>query len=390
MVHQHFVLIPELTVRENLLLSSLDNVRGFQSDDKVADALRLSEQLGWKLDPDVRVSELPVGLQQRVEVVRVLAQGAPIIIFDEPTAVLVEGEIEELFRVIRALKAEGKLVLLIAHKLKEVVQIADLIVVLRKGHLVAESRTQDTTIEEIESWMLGGEARRSANAAALFSEEVVLEVRSLKVMGDQGEMRVADVSFELRSGEILGIAGVEGNGQKELVEAIAGLRPYSGELHAKGAIGYIPGDRLREGIAPKLSIRENFLIQNPYDEALVHGPFLRPTAINAWCQDRIDKYNIVGANLDIEARTLSGGNQQKLILSRVLSTRPRIIVAVNPSRGLDFEATRFVHQELRQAANDGAGVILVSSDLDEVHALASRVVYVQSGRLASSMLGGNQ
>jgi simple sugar transport system ATP-binding protein len=355
--------------------------------------LEVGEQLGWRLDPRARVADLPVGVQQRIEILKCLAADAPVLIFDEPTAVLSQAEVADLFRVLRDLKAQGKTLILIAHKLAEVMSIADRLTVLRRGKLVAEASITDVTADQLAHWMVGDlpspgpKGNRKKFDGALNASEVI-------VRGSRGETAIDRVSFEIKRGEVLGFGGVDGNGQLELAEALVGVRRYSGEIRPRMAqIAYIPQDRQADGLALRMTIEENLLIAGHRRRDLVRHGFLNGKAIRAWSRHLMDKFDIRASSPLQLAEALSGGNQQKVVVSRELDSTPDLLVAVNPTRGLDIQATRFVHQVIRETRDAGTPVALFSADLDELAELADETVFMSRGKLirgddAAAVVGG--
>jgi len=398
MVHQHFMLVPEFTVEENLLLASRSSALRLRPIDETQPVLELARRLGWELDPGAMTRDLPVGVQQRVEILKALAGGADILIFDEPTAVLSPEEVDNLFSVLRSLREEGKTLILIAHKLSEVLAIADRATVLRRGRFVGSALRADLTADKLAEWMVG-DLPEALDREKQDRFEPALSVKELSAKGDRGEVAVNGVSFEIGAGEILGIGGVDGNGQVELAECLAGVRPFTGAVSFQGRSeiesAYIPQDRRRDGLAPRMSIFDNFMISGARRKDFGKGPLLDLGAARVWAAGRVETFRIKIGSLDDPARTLSGGNQQKIVVSRTLDSDPDLIVAVNPSRGLDIQATRDVHQTLLDAAARGAAIALISTDLDELAALADRTLFISRGRLlesqnAVSLVGGSE
>jgi ABC-type uncharacterized transport system ATPase subunit len=401
MVHQHFRLVPPFTVAENIILGEhRDEARRFvihprQIEREVAG---LGERYGVEVDPDARVWQLSVGEQQRVEILKALYREARILILDEPTAVLTPQESEALFATLRTMAAEGRTVIFISHKLHEVKAVADRVTVLRGGRSIATLRTADATPRELAALMVGRDvelAKRVERAAPL-GESAVLEVEGLTVRGDRGEESVRDVSFAVREGEILGVAGVAGNGQRELAEAITGMRsPSHGAVRVHGRllqlgdpraaiharVAHVPEDRLGTAVAPTLTIAENAVLKSYRGPQVSRGPLLRWGAIRDHAQELIQRYRVHAPGAHTRARDLSGGNLQKLVLGREFSGKPRVLIAASPTRGLDVGAIETVHAYLRQAAGDGVCVVLISEDLDEIIALADRIVVIYEGRL---------
>lgn len=384
MVHQHFMLVPAFTVAENLALARLEHLRGtLQVEDAACHALEIGESLGWKLDPHALTGQLAVGVQQRVEILKALATDAPILILDEPTAVLSAEETEELFQVLRKLREQGKTIILIAHKLAEIVSVASWATVLRQGAVVASQAVTADSADALATAMIGEPLKPSAPRTTTLGNKL-LTVQELRTRGDRGEPAVQGISFTVRSGEVFGIGGVDGNGQVQLAEALVGVRPFEGSVEVQGPTGYIPQDRQTDGLALPLSIEENFLIALPPESNLAPSGRLRWRAIRDWSQELVQRFAIKTPDLKTQAGQLSGGNQQKVVVARVLDREPKVIVAVNPTRGLDFHATDFVHQALRDAATNGAAVVLISTDRDELAAVADRIQYLSAGRLYDS------
>ncbi len=442
MVHQHFTLVPAFTVEENLALNAAgDNGKpGKGALSAARAALGRAESLGWKLDARARIADLPVGTQQRVEIIKALATDARILIFDEPTAVLAGDEVEELFGVLRQLRGEGRAVILIAHKLAEIMAVADRVTILRRGKNVASTDVAQTNPVQLAEWMVGGlpvhaahdmeaalssivstagtNPRANLRGSASDANTVALPAPicagalppqpvtppafvavGLTVRGDRGEVALRGLNLEVHTGEIYGIGGVDGNGQTELAEALVGLRPLeSGALswHDKPFIpgslpctGYIPQDRRRAGLATTLSVEENLLFEAARDPAYRRGPFLRRKKLAGLAAGLIRAYDIRAQSGRIAVSSLSGGNQQKIVVARALYAAPPWIVAVNPTRGLDIGATRFVHAQLRKAKANGAAIVLISTDLDELAALSDRQA-ILSGGILSAYRGGAQ
>jgi ABC-type uncharacterized transport system ATPase subunit len=402
MVHQHFTLVPAFTVAENLALDTpaagWQGAKPYRAKVAAAHTLDYARSLGWELPADTRVADLSVGIQQRVEIVKALATDARLLIFDEPTAVLSRAEIEELFAVLRRQRDAGKTVILIAHKLAEILAVADRVTVLRRGQRVASVPVAETNAEQLAAWMIGAvqtptlEAMPSAASPEVRSPLVpALICDGMRVRGDRGEQIVRDVAFAVARGEIFGIGGVDGNGQTELAEALTGLRPFETEtLTWEGRpfqsgtdphIGYIPQDRRRVGLAVTMSVADNLLFDAVREPEFHAGPFLRRRALGALAQNLIRDFDIRMPGPNLPASALSGGNQQKIVVARALRGQPDLIVAMNPTRGLDIGATRFVHSQLRLARERGAAVVLISTDLEELAAVSDRAAILADGRL---------
>jgi simple sugar transport system ATP-binding protein len=397
MIHQHFTLVPAFSVAENLALARLEGLAEMaRVPERAKASLDAAQRLGWRVDPDAPVRDLAVGEQQRLEILKALGGEARVLIFDEPTAVLSPDEVDDLFRVLRTLRDEGRIVVLIAHKLSEVLAIADRVTVLRRGKWVATAARADVDETKLAEWMVG-EMPPRAEKAERRATTPGLAVRDLEVRGDRDEVAVRGVSFEVRRGEIFGIGGVDGNGQLELAEAIAGVREVNaGAIEWAGddkRVGYVPQDRQHDGLALGLSVQENMLLGGYRRPEFHRGPFLRLERISGWARKLIDRFDIKVAGPRVRVAALSGGNQQKVVVSRTLDARPSLLVVVNPTRGLDIRATEFVHAQIRLARDQGAAVMLVSTDLDELFALSNRTAFMSRGELtvgddARALLGG--
>lgn len=388
MVHQHFTLVPAFRVEENIALSNLrPSLRSFDVASASRPGLDAAGRLGWKLDPHALAQDLSVGMKQRIEIAKALATQSRTFIFDEPTAVLDKAETEELFRVLRGLRDRGAGVVLIAHNLTEVLSVADRITVLRSGKVVESVERSQANLEQLERWMIGDRLSR-AQAPELNLGPTVLEAADLVVRGARGELAVKGVGFRLRQGEILGFGGVDGNGQVELAEALAGVRAIESGTIALGHAGkrrsYIPQDRRTEGLALGASVFDNLMIEGCRLPNLRRGPFVRIAAARAWARDLIEEFSIKTPDLEAPAGSLSGGNQQKIVVARALHQTPDVLVAVNPTRGLDLRATDYVRSRIRSAAANGAGVVLFSSDRDELDELSHHVHRMSGGTLVGA------
>lgn len=394
MVHQHFALVPAFMAAENLALASLGSPwRGHHPVKDVEPSLRLAKELGWELDASARTESLPVGVQQRLEILKALSGEADVLIFDEPTAVLTPNEVADLFRVLRDLRARGRTIVLIAHKLSEVLAIADRVTVLRRGQFVATAPMSDVDETQLATWMVGELPKPRIPEPGSFDPG--LNVTDLHVRGDRGEHAVRGVSFTVGRSEIFGIGGVDGNGQVELAEALAQVRrPVAGSIYIKdcdleeASIAYIPQNRQSDGLALSLSIRDNLLITGHRRRSLRFGPILRLGAIRAWTRALVERFEIKAGAVSDPVSSLSGGNQQKVVVARSLDEVPDLLVAVNPTRGLDVRATDYVHTQIAHAAEAGAIVVLLSTDQDELDALAHRVVYLNRGEFRDVIVGG--
>jgi general nucleoside transport system ATP-binding protein len=351
------------------------------------------------IDPSARIWQLSIGEQQRVEILKALYREAKILILDEPTAVLTPQEADALFLTLRRMADEGRAVIFISHKLHEVKAVSDRVTVLRGGRSVATRDTAGATSRELAALMVGRdvELSRRLERAAPPGAGTALAVEGLSVRGDRGEEAVRAVSLVVREGEIVGVAGVAGNGQRELAEAITGLRTPSGGtllVHGravragdprsaiKAGVAHVPEDRLGTGVAPSLTIAENSVLKSYREAPASWGPLLSRRAIRATAHDLVERYRVATTGVNARARDLSGGNLQKLVLGREFAGGPRVLVAASPTRGLDVGAIETVHAYLRQAAADGVGILLISEDLDEITALADRIVVMYEGRVS--------
>ncbi len=414
MVHQHFMLVPTLTVAENVVLGQ-EPTNGLRIDlaRAIADVRALSVKSGLAVDPNVKVADLSVGEAQRVEILKALYRGAKILILDEPTAVLSPPEVRELWHVLRVLRDNGGTVILITHKLDEVIEVSDTITVMRAGRTVARLATADTTPRDIAKAMVGrdvalaldaspgikitGENRalRADKSSALRS---ALQVDHLTVRGDRGTMMINDLSFTVAPGEILGIAGVEGNGQTELLEAIAGLRSLTGGQimlndervdtrdvrgRADAGLSHIPEDRHRRGLILDYSVSDNLILGRQHKFATVTG--LDRHRIDRNADTLIRQFDIRPPIAALSARALSGGNQQKIVIAREMGREFSVLLAAQPTRGVDVGAIEFIHAQLRAARDAGKAILLVSADLPEVLALSDRIAVMYGGRFVSVM-----
>ncbi len=398
MVHQHFALVPTQTVTENILLG-LDEPR-FRMDLRRFNArvAELAARHGLAVDPEARIWQLSVGEQQRVEILKLLYRGARILILDEPTAVLAPQEAQELFRTLRSMVAAGTSIVFISHKLAEVGQIADRITVMRRGKVTAAAiPAAGTTPADLAQRMVGRDVVEAAERSAFSPGAVVLSVRGIDALSDRGLPALRGVSLDVRAGEILGVAGVAGNGQSELAQCLTGLRrSTAGSIDVNGVevanrtprevinqhIAHVPEDRTGVGTAPDLSIADN-LIMKTYREAPIARRWSIDTgAVRRFATSLREAYSIAAPSVDTEARLLSGGNLQRLILAREIASAPRLLVAVQPTRGLDVGAISTVHRLLLEQRQAGSATILISEDLDEVLALSDRVAVMYEGRIA--------
>ncbi len=408
MVHQHFMLVPPFTVAENVTLG-IEQVRpgGLLDAGRTRREVRdLSHRYGMDVEPDAIVEDLPVGIQQRVEIVKALVRNASVLVLDEPTAVLTPGETQELFRIIRQLRAGGTSIIFISHKLKEVQEIADTITVLRRGKVVGE-RKPPATEADLAALMVGRDVQLRVTKAPATPGDLVLSVDSLVVPAAVSSVHgtpatastqapVNGLSFDVRAGEILGIAGVQGNGQTELCEALMGLLPVAaGSVSLNGkdltnatprarldaGIAYVPEDRREDGLVGSFSVAEN-LVLNSYDrKPFARGITLNLSTIAANAMARIKEFDVRTESPAAPAGSLSGGNQQKVILARELGEGTKLLIASQPTRGLDVGSIEFVHKRIVEQRDQGVAVLIVSSELDEIYALADRIAVIYEGKI---------
>ncbi len=401
MVHQHFMLIPPLTVAENIVLGhepggTYSRYQQQQARERIAE---ISRQYGLHIDPDAVTGQLSVGQQQRVEILKVLYRGAQILILDEPTGVLTPQETQELFVVLRGLVAQGKTIIFITHKLREVLELSDRVTVLRRGRVVGHLITRETSKEEIARMMVGREVLLRVEKTPAKPGEVLLRVEHLTADSARGLAALRDVSFDVRTGEILGIAGVEGNGQSELVEVITGLRKATGghvwlgghditnktarQVRREG-VAHIPEDRRESGLVLSYTIGNNLILgRHRWAQFSLRGLLLRLKQIFSWATRLIKEFDIRAPGPITPASALSGGNQQKIVVARELSAEPKLLVASQPTRGVDIGAIEFIHRRLVAQRDTGAAILLVSAELDEIRSLSDRIAVMYEGRIVS-------
>lgn len=401
MVHQHFMLAPVLTVTENVIAGAEETRAGFVLDTRRAAAKirAVSEQYGLEVDPEAFVKDLSVGTQQRVEIIKLLFRDARILILDEPTAVLTPQETDKLFGILKTLTEQGRTIIFITHKLKEALAFADTISVLRLGELVATIDPAETTEMELARHMVGREVVLTVEKTPAVAKAPVLEVNGLTVFDDRGLTAVDDVSLQVRAGEILGIAGVQGNGQTELVQAITGLRPIAaGTISLQGVnttsstprflrehgLGHIPEDRQLDGLLMDFPISTNMVMCSFQKAPFAKSGLLQFDTIESFTKENIAAYDIRAHGPHVPASTLSGGNQQKVIVAREFSHELTLLVASQPTRGLDIGSIEFVHRQIIRKRDEGIGVFLVSTELDEILALADRICVMFRGRIVHS------
>jgi general nucleoside transport system ATP-binding protein len=386
MIHQHFMLVPQLTVTENIILGTEKTWR-LNLQSKQQEVAALSQAYGLEIDPTLKIENLSVGTQQRVEILKVLYRRAKLLILDEPTAVLTPPEIESLIAILHQLAAAGNTIIFISHKLEEVINICDSVTVLRQGKVVVTTSTKAVTSQQLATLMVGREVALQLNKSATLPGEIILSVQNLQVTDDRNIPVVNNVSFELRAGEILGIAGVDGNGQRELADAIAFLRTIKqGKIdltHNHSLVGYIPEDRQTMGLVLQFSIAQNLILK-----AFKYLPFcrrflLQQEAIAHNAQTAMQEFDIRANRIDIKVSQLSGGNQQKVVLARELAQTPALIIAIQPTRGLDVGATVAVQSRILTERDRGAAILYISTDLEEVMTMSDRIAVIYRGEFVA-------
>lgn len=396
MIHQHFMLVPTLTVTQNVALGLQSTREPLLDLNKVEKRVRqLSEEYGLKIDPDAYIWQLSVGEQQRVEIIKALYRNAGMIILDEPTAVLTPQEVNDLFVTFRRMVKEGHGLVFISHKLYEVLAISDRITVLRNGRFSGSCASKDVTRDELAQMMVGREIKRAAPPPQKVGEPL-LQIRGLHAMGDRGIEILRGVDLEIHSGEILGLAGVSGNGQRELAGCLGGLRKVTaGNIIVKGkdlthvsvqerlAAGqaFIPEERMRDGAIKEFSVQENLFLLDHASPKFTHGIFLDFKRMAAHAKSLVNEFAVKTPSLDTPIKNLSGGNIQKAIMARELSRGPQVLIAAQPSRGVDIGATEYIHQRLLQQRAEGKAVLLMSEDLDEIRFLSDRIAVIYEGKI---------
>jgi general nucleoside transport system ATP-binding protein len=398
MVHQHFMLIPVMTVTENIVLAQEPRQGGVLLDyDAAAERVRdLSKSYGLAVDPHARIEKITVGQQQRVEILKALYRGAEILILDEPTAVLTPQEAHELFEIIESLRGQGKSIIFISHKLNEVLEVADRITVLRRGKKVETIPREGATEAGLARSMVGREVLLRVEKTPARPGKPLLEVEDLSVRDDRGLEAVREVSFQVRGGEIVGIAGVDGNGQTELIDALTGLRHVAGGTiraggkdlsrstarHALDAgMGHIPEDRHRRGLVLDFNLAENLALHDYGKEPFSHLGWVNPRRWLRWAAGLLREFDVRGGGPTTRGGSLSGGNQQKVVVAREVSRDPSVLIAAQPTRGLDVGAIEFVHRRLLEQRDQGKAVLLVSLELEEILSLADRILVIYEGRI---------
>ncbi len=399
MVHQHFMLVPVFTVAENVMLGrERTGLPGVLSRSAARKQVReLSDRYHLKVDPDRLIEDVPVGVQQRVEILKALANDAKILILDEPTAVLTPQEIEELMGIMRELKEQGTSIIFITHKLREVKAIGDRISVIRRGKVVGTAEPTATEAELAEL-MVGRSVKLQVEKDAAEPGAPVLRAEGISVIDPRGHLVVKDVSFEARAGEVLGIAGVQGNGQTELIKSLLGLiRPDAGRVELEGrdisrhgprqrledGIGYVPEDRSHDGYVGSFTVRENLVLDLYRSDEFSSGPALRLDAIAANAQARIDEFDIRTESAESHVASLSGGNQQKVVVAREFSRPLKVLIASQPTRGVDVGSIEFIHKRIVAERDRGTAIVVVSTELDEIYALSDRIAVMYDGRIVA-------
>ena len=403
MIHQHFALVSSQTVLENIIIGT-DTGKGIFLDFKAArhKLMALQKRFGLQIDPDARVWTLSVGEQQKVEILKALYRNVDILIMDEPTAVLAPAETKDLFKTLKSFAAEGRSVVFISHKLNEVMDISDRIVILRNGEVAAERNTAETNTRELANLMVGRDLLEDIDKRQLEPGEAVLEIQDLDALNDKNLTALKNLNLVVRQNEILGMAGISGNGQRELSEILFGLRtPSRGSIKIAGEplkfgsptaainlkMGRIPEDRIDTGLLMDLSVEENMILEDHVSDEFQAWGLMKSKKIHTYSDELIGAYNIATAGRDAVTKSLSGGNLQKVMLARELAGRPSVVIASQPTRGLDVGAMEYIHQRILQERERGAGILLISEDLDEVFALSDRIVVIYEGEIMGEASG---
>ena len=403
MIHQHFALVPSQTVLENIIIGT-DAGKGIFLDLKSAfrELVELQERFGLQIDPQARVWTLSVGEQQKVEILKALYRDVDILIMDEPTAVLAPAEVKDLFMTLKSLVKEGRSVVFISHKLNEVMDISDRIVVLRSGQVVAERKTAETSPRELANLMVGRDLWENIEKEQLEPGQPVLEINNLDALNDKKLPALKTLNLVVRQNEILGMAGISGNGQRELAEVLFGMRePVKGEVKVNGRslkfgsppssirlkMGRIPEDRIDTGLLMDLSVEENLILEKHTSAEFHTYGLMKSGRIHQYSDDLISAYSIATAGRDAVTKSLSGGNLQKVMLARELAGRPAVVIASQPTRGLDVGAMEYIHQRILQERDRGAGILLISEDLDEIFALSDRIIVIYEGIIMGEASG---
>ncbi len=404
MVHQHFMLVPAFTVMDNIIVGNEPKSGLFVDEKKAREEVKaLISRFNFNINPDTRVEKLSVGEQQRVEILKALYRKADVIILDEPTAVLTPHEVDSLFVILRKLKEEGKSIVIITHKLRETMAIADRINVLRDGRMIeTDIDPKNATIHSLSEMMVGRQVALGIKRPAKNIGGVAFKVEHLKVVED-GVVKIKGIDFSIRRGEILGIAGIEGNGQTQLLESLTGLNtPVSMKITLDGkeikgsadkflrsGIGHIPEDRLTMGLATEMTIRDNLILGYHKSPSLQKNGILSSKKINDYSNKCREDFNIKTPSIDVKAKSLSGGNQQKIVIARTFSHNPDVIIAAHPTRGVDVGAMEYIHSKLLDLRDEGKAVLLISADLDEVRSLSDRILVLYEGKIVSESMPGD-
>ncbi len=401
MVHQHFKLVQPFTVTENIILGT-EPKKGLAIDYRTAHekVARISEQYGLKVDPKAKIENITVSMQQRVEILKTLFRGAEILIFDEPTAVLTPQEIGELMVIMRNLVAEGKSIILITHKLKEIMEIADTVTIIRRGKVVDSVKVAETSAKELAEKMVGREVSFKVDKKEAVTGQPVLEVKQVMVRNQQGLPALKGINLDVKAGEILGIAGVDGNGQSELIEALTGLKSIdSGTVFLNGqeitnrsprdisesGVSHIPEDRHKHGLILDFTMSENMVLETYFHPEYTKRGFLNYEAIDRHAEKLIREFDVRTPSIYNYARSLSGGNQQKAIIAREINKNPQLLIAAQPTRGLDVGAIEFVHKQLIAQRDQGKAVLLISFELDEIMNLSDRIAVIYEGQIVGEV-----
>ncbi|MCC3381745.1 ABC transporter ATP-binding protein [Paenibacillus farraposensis] len=402
MVHQHFKLVQPFTVTENIVLGS-EPRKGLKINYKkaVAEVQRLSEQYGLQVNPNAKIEDISVGMQQRVEIIKTLYRGADILIFDEPTAVLTPQEITELLDIMKRLVAEGKSIILITHKLKEIMQIADTVTIIRRGQVIDTVKTPATTPNELAEKMVGRRVSFKVDKQRAQPGQTVMEMNNVVSKNKDGIHVLNELNLKVKAGEILGIAGVDGNGQSELIEALTGLRKIDGgsiqllgqeitnqspRKISEAGVSHIPEDRHKHGLVLDFSMSENMVLETYYQAPYSKNGFLNKDAINKQAKSLIEKFDVRTPDIHTKARSLSGGNQQKAIIAREIDKNPDLLIAAQPTRGLDVGAIEFVQKQLIAQRDQGKAVLLISFELDEIMNVSDRIAVIYEGKIVGEVL----
>ncbi len=402
MVHQHFMLVPVMTVAENIVIGTETVTAGVKLNMHTAEQRisELSEQYGLEIDPTAHIKDLPVGTQQRVEIIKALYREADILILDEPTAVLTPQEAEELFVIMKSLISQGKSIIFITHKLKEVLAVADRITVLRGGRVVGTARPEESTENSLAAMMVGREVLLTVDKKPAEPKDVVLKVDDLKALDERGAMALNGVSLEVHAGEVLGVAGVQGNGQTELVEVLTGLHPafdgmvvineedvtnHSPRDITGRQVSHVPEDRHKHGMVGSYPVADNLILNIYYREPFARGVAMNEMAIEENAKDLVVEYDVRTPSIFTAGGSLSGGNQQKMVVAREFSRPTKLLIASQPTRGLDVGSIEFIHSQIIAQRDAGCAVLLVSAELDEIMSLADRIAVMYHGQVIATL-----